>query len=634
MFKQLSILVVIAMLTSAACTSNGRTPIPTDSGAGDTSTTDTGADDSAMDGAMDDAAADSGTPDSGGDDSSTPTDGAMVDGAMDGALADGAMDGATGDAMVDGATGDAATDAAADTATDASSTVCTAFDLGMATGAAVASGDLTGAGDDGQGSCGSSLGEDRAYTWTPPSTGMWTFDTFGSDADTVLHAHLGAECVADEIDCNDDTFGFQSRLDLDLVAGTPVTLVVDSYDASSAGAFTLRITATSSITADETGACDDGIDNDLDGTVDCADVECELVPSCFEVGANCSDTIDNDGDGAFNCDDSDCNGYAACVESVCTGGGDEDGDGDVDCADADCLTDAACETCPAVSITGVGTTTGTTTGETNNRIAFCGGGTSPDRTHLFTAPATGTYTIDTVGSAYDTVLYVLDGDCDGLEIACNDDLSGSVSQSSVILDLAAGQSVVIVVDGYFGGNGDYNLNIASAAMTFSAPATAGDLVITELIQNPSGTDAGREWFEVVNTTASTLNLNGCIFSDLSVDDFTVTGDLLIRPGEYAVFAESGTPGGFRPSYDFTNQMILSNADDEVILTCAGTEIDRVEYDGGPAFVTPNGATMSLSGSMTDHIENDRGANWCSSPLYITPYDGENRGTPGSMNPDC
>lgn len=611
-----------ALTLASGCTANSRTPVPRDSAVEDTGAGDTGAEDGSA------------------EDSGAPMDGAVDSGAADGGDTDAATDASTDaaadtgsdDAALDAST-DASTDAAAD-ASDAAASSCAAFDLGMATGRAIASGDLTGAGDDGQGSCGGLLGEDRAYTWTAPSTGLWTFDTFGSAADTVLHAHLGSACTVDEFDCNDDTFGFQSRLDLDLVAGTPITIVVDSYDDVSAGTFTLRVTATSTIAADEVSACDDGIDNDLDGTIDCADVECELVPSCFEVGANCSDTIDNDGDGDLNCADSDCAGYAACVETTCTGGSDEDGDGVTDCADPDCLTDAACETCPAVALTAVGTTTGTTTGETNNRIAYCGGGTSPDRTHLFTAPATGAYTFDTLGSTFDTVLYALDGGCDGLEVACNDDEAGGSAQSSLRLDLAAGEAVVIVVDGFGGAAGDYTLSIAGAAMTFSAPSAVGDLVITELIQNPSGTDAGREWFEVVNTTAATLNLNGCIISDLGRDDFTITGDLLVRPGEFAVFAESSAPGGFRPTYDFTNQMTLSNADDEVIITCAGAEIDRVEYDGGPAFVTPNAATMSLSGSMTGAVENDRGANWCSSPLYVGPYDGVNRGTPGTMNPEC
>ncbi|NIS37099.1 MAG: hypothetical protein GWO04_47345, partial [Actinobacteria bacterium] len=68
-------------------------------------------------------------------------------------------------------------DAATDAAPDAMMTGCIDMDIGMATGDSVVSGDLTGAGDDGQGSCGSTMGEDMAFTWTAPSSAEYTFDT-------------------------------------------------------------------------------------------------------------------------------------------------------------------------------------------------------------------------------------------------------------------------------------------------------------------------------------------------------------------------------------------------------------------------------------------------------------------------
>ncbi|MDI1479681.1 lamin tail domain-containing protein [Polyangium sp. y55x31] len=53
----------------------------------------------------------------------------------------------------------------------------------------------------------------------------------------------------------------------------------------------------------------------------------------------CNNTMDDDGDGDIDCADADC--AAACAE-VCAGGGDEDQDGDIDCADADCAMSPAC----------------------------------------------------------------------------------------------------------------------------------------------------------------------------------------------------------------------------------------------------------------------------------------------------
>ncbi|MBC8071770.1 MAG: proprotein convertase P-domain-containing protein [Deltaproteobacteria bacterium] len=85
---------------------------------------------------------------------------------------------------------------------------------------------------------------------------------------------------------------------------------------------------------------------------------------------------------------------------------------------------------------------------------------SPDTTFLFTAPAAGTYffTTSRLATAYDTTLYVLDGGCDGATLGCDDD-AGTDAQSLVFVDLAADQSVVVVVDGLNGASGTAELYI-------------------------------------------------------------------------------------------------------------------------------------------------------------------------------
>ena len=51
--------------------------------------------------------------------------------------------------------------------------------------------------------------------------------------------------------------------------------------------------------------CDDGIDNDGDGLVDCEDPDCAGSPEC--IPEICDDALDNDGDGLTDCEDSECN---------------------------------------------------------------------------------------------------------------------------------------------------------------------------------------------------------------------------------------------------------------------------------------------------------------------------------------
>jgi lysophospholipase L1-like esterase len=60
--------------------------------------------------------------------------------------------------------------------------------------------------------------------------------------------------------------------------------------------------------------CNDGIDNDLDGLIDCADTSCSDDPVCelTPIESECDDSIDNDGDTLIDCDDSDCDAFGPC----------------------------------------------------------------------------------------------------------------------------------------------------------------------------------------------------------------------------------------------------------------------------------------------------------------------------------
>jgi len=80
--------------------------------------------------------------------------------------------------------------------------------------------------------------------------------------------------------------------------------------------------------------CDDTLDNDGDGDVDCDDSDCDDAANCTEQPDDevCDDNVDNDGDGLTDCDDSDCDDDPNCVETQPV---DNDGDGwyEDDCDD-------------------------------------------------------------------------------------------------------------------------------------------------------------------------------------------------------------------------------------------------------------------------------------------------------------
>jgi cysteine-rich repeat protein len=91
--------------------------------------------------------------------------------------------------------------------------------------------------------------------------------------------------------------------------------------------------------------CENSVDDDGDGLVDCADPDCENDPACsppicgdgaLDPGEECDDGNDTDGDGCSS----------SCTieptETICDDRIDEDGDGLVDCADPDCENDPFC----------------------------------------------------------------------------------------------------------------------------------------------------------------------------------------------------------------------------------------------------------------------------------------------------
>ena len=104
-----------------------------------------------------------------------------------------------------------------------------------------------------------------------------------------------------------------------------------------------------------------------------------------------------------------------------------------------------------------------TVGRSNDLAGSCGDGDeAPELGTAFTAPQAGVYFIDTEGSEFDTVVYVLDGgdDCSGVELACRDDGPFTEPAAWLVLELDADQSIVVVVDGSGAGEeGNYSLSI-------------------------------------------------------------------------------------------------------------------------------------------------------------------------------
>jgi len=131
--------------------------------------------------------------------------------------------------------------------------------------------------------------------------------------------------------------------------------------------------------------------------------------------------------------------------------------------------------CADVAASGLGSPvlSGSTAGAGNDYVPSCYHAEgSPDVVVSWSAPVAGRYVFDLAGSSYDTGLAVLDAAC-GQELACNDDAHGRV-QSEVQVDLAAGQDVAVVVDGFNGAAGDFVLSVR-ADHGASPPSVSGSV---------------------------------------------------------------------------------------------------------------------------------------------------------------
>ncbi len=162
-------------------------------------------------------------------------------------------------------------------------------------------------------------------------------------------------------------------------------------------------------------------------------------------------------------------------------------------------------------------------------------------------------------------------------------------------------------------------------------AQPGDIVITEIMQNPSAVyDSNGEWFEIYNNSDQTIDLNGWTIKDLDTDLHTISQSVIIQPGEYLVLGRNSdvnTNGGVQVAYQYSGIDLANGADEIVLIAADGTtEIDRVEYDGGPNWPDPTGASMYFSGSMSQ--DNNDPSLWSVSQL---PWDGSagDLGSPGN-----
>jgi hypothetical protein len=356
--------------------------------------------------------------------------------------------------------------------------------------------------------CGSRDGTpERRYFFTAPTSGRYVASTDSQyDAVLAIYPH-GA--TGEPIVCNDDDGSTaRSRAAFDAEAGTTYDVVVDGYNGSSGG-FTLVVqpeTATSGggggtggssleVGLDVTGSTATATDTRMLScgapTAGTPDVSHGFTPTTtgtytFRTQTDYDGTLEVfEGSTSLGCNDDDGSTRASRVDAVLQAGHSYtivlDGFGSargnyhlmVTAAGGGGGGGGGGGTAVGGTLTLGTPVSGSTVSATDTVTLPCGAAQpgTPDATYTFTPSEDGQYVFRTQ-TDYDGTLAVFEN---GTVLGCNDD-DGSTRASRVGVALVAGRTYQVVVDGFNGGRGSFQLQVDHPIARPAGPITAGQTV--------------------------------------------------------------------------------------------------------------------------------------------------------------
>lgn len=165
----------------------------------------------------------------------------------------------------------------------------------------------------------------------------------------------------------------------------------------------------------------------------------------------------------------------------------------------------------------------------------------------------------------------------------------------------------------------------------------GDLVVTEVMWNPSCSSDACEWIEILNATTSPVNLLDLYVQDIDLDagnQGRVTVDLVVGPGELAVIARgvSFWPYDFDPGAIYGPNPGLNNGSPDAVVLRNDSEV--LDETASFWLEQDEGVAWSLSGDMLDVVSNDFAGSWCDATAVLPTVSTTEFGSPGVLNEGC
>ena len=331
--------------------------------------------------------------------------------------------------------------------------------------------------------------------------------------------------------------------------------------------------------------CSNGIDDDGDGFIDCDDFDCDCG------GEDCSNGIDDDGDGYIDCNDFDCTGDSNCPSEDCSNGIDDDGDSFIDCDDFDCDDDSVCGGGGSCAEYGCVEYTPSNSCQCNDDCDDFGN-CCDDYEQI----CSGEGCTDPLATNYNPNALIDDGTCDYSAPVANAGLDQSVEFSEFVSLSGSGYSANGSIVGYswsqIGGPSVTLSSYEDQEVSFTAPNEFCTLTFSLMVIDSTANFSSADEISINVGTESIYNVQFtdeqgayCYETDLAGESVTVTGVVThVKPGDYPNFFIQDPNDDLWSGIYVYDTSVNPNVGDEITLTATVNEyysltqlIDVVSY---------------------------------------------------------